>query len=60
MLRFLADENLNGRILRGLQRRVPELDVVRDGHAAGYPKRLAELDATVTSYAARRFGEERA
>lgn len=29
MLRFLADENFNGRILRGLQRRVPELDVVR-------------------------------
>lgn len=29
MIRFLADENFNGRILRGLQRRVPSLDVVR-------------------------------
>jgi hypothetical protein len=27
--RFLADENFNGRILRGLLRRVPDLDVVR-------------------------------
>ena len=29
MLRFLADENFNGRILRGLLRRIPGLDVVR-------------------------------
>lgn len=29
MLRLLADENFNGRILRGLLRKVPELDVVR-------------------------------
>ena len=29
MLRFLADENFNGRILRGLMRRIPDLDVVR-------------------------------
>lgn len=29
MIRFLADENFNGRILRGLLRRVPDLDVVR-------------------------------
>ena len=29
MLRFLVDENFNGRILRGLLRRLPELDVVR-------------------------------
>jgi len=29
MLRFVADENFNGRILRALQRRLPELDVVR-------------------------------
>lgn len=28
MLRFLADENFNGRFLRGLLRRVPDLDVV--------------------------------
>lgn len=29
MLRFLADENFNGRIVRGLLRRIPELDIVR-------------------------------
>ncbi len=29
MLRFLADEDLNNRILRGLLRRQPDLDVVR-------------------------------
>jgi uncharacterized protein DUF5615 len=29
MLRFLADENFNGRIVRGLLRRIPDLDVVR-------------------------------
>ncbi|MFC1706285.1 DUF5615 family PIN-like protein [Planctomycetota bacterium] len=29
MLRFLADENLSGAILRGLQRRFPELGIVR-------------------------------
>ena len=29
MIRFLADENFNGRILRGLLRRIPHLDVVR-------------------------------
>ena len=29
MIRLLADENFNGRILRALQRRVPTLDVVR-------------------------------
>jgi len=29
MLRLLADENFNGRILRGLMRRVPELSVLR-------------------------------
>jgi hypothetical protein len=29
MLRFMADENFNGRILRALQRQIPELDVVR-------------------------------
>jgi hypothetical protein len=29
VIRFLADENFNGRILRGLLRRVPDLDVVR-------------------------------
>ncbi len=29
MMRFLADENLDNRILRGLLRRNPDLDVVR-------------------------------
>jgi Domain of unknown function (DUF5615) len=29
MLRLAADENLNGRILRGLQRVEPDLDIVR-------------------------------
>jgi hypothetical protein len=29
MLRFLTDEDFNNRILRGLRRRMPELDVVR-------------------------------
>lgn len=29
MLRVVADENFNGHILRALQRRIPDLDVVR-------------------------------
>ena len=29
MIRFLADENFNNDILRGLVRRLPELDIVR-------------------------------
>jgi hypothetical protein len=29
VLRLVADENFNGRILRALQRRIPDLDVVR-------------------------------
>jgi predicted nuclease of predicted toxin-antitoxin system len=29
VLRLLADENFNGRILRALQRRLPDLDVIR-------------------------------
>lgn len=37
MLRFAADENFNGRVLRGLQRTVVALDVVRvqDSEVAG-------------------------
>lgn len=37
MLRFAADENFNGRVLRGLLRALPWLDVVRvqDSPAAG-------------------------
>ena len=29
MIRFAADENFSGRILRGLKRQLPEIDVVR-------------------------------
>lgn len=29
MLRLLADENFNGRILRALRRQIPDLDIVR-------------------------------
>lgn len=29
MIRFLADENFNGRILRGVQRERPDADIVR-------------------------------
>lgn len=29
MLRFLADENFNGRVVRGLLRRIPQLDLGR-------------------------------
>lgn len=37
MLRLLADENFNGRILRALRRQIPDLDVVRaqDTHLYG-------------------------
>jgi hypothetical protein len=37
VLRLLADENFNGRILRALRRRIPNLDVVRaqDTHLCG-------------------------
>jgi hypothetical protein len=29
MLKLLADENFDNRILRGLQRRLPEVDIIR-------------------------------
>lgn len=29
MLRFVADENFNGAVVRGLLRRVPSVDIVR-------------------------------
>lgn len=29
MIRFAADENFNGKIIRGLQRRQPDIDIVR-------------------------------
>jgi len=37
VLRLLADENFNGRILRALQRQIPDLDVLRvqDTHVGG-------------------------
>lgn len=48
MIRFLADENLDNRILRGLLRRQPNLDVVRvqDLEIAG------ATDDTVLAWAA--------
>ena len=36
MLRLLADENFNGRILRALRRQIPDLDVVRAQDTALY------------------------
>lgn len=51
MLRFLADENFNGRILRGLQRRVPELDVVR---AQDVEDLYGAEDPVVLAWAAKR------
>ena len=49
MLRFLADENFNGRILRGLLRRVPELDIVR---AQDVEVLYGEEDPVVLAWAA--------
>lgn len=36
MIRFLADENFNGKILRGLRREHPEADIVRVQDTAIY------------------------
>jgi hypothetical protein len=49
MMRFVADENFDNRILRGLLRRKPELDIVRvqDLEVAGAD------DNTVLAWAAR-------
>ena len=49
MLRFLADENFDNRILNGLQRRQPDIDVIRvqDLEIAGAD------DPTVLEWAAR-------
>lgn len=48
MLRLLADQNFNGRILRGLRRRVVGLDVVR-----AFDEGLASLeDPAVLDWAA--------
>ena len=51
MLRFLTDENFNGRILRGLLRRIPELDVVR---AQDVEAILGSDDPILLEWAARR------
>lgn len=47
-MRFLADENFNNEILRGLKRRVPDADITRiqDTELAGQP------DTTVLEWAA--------
>jgi hypothetical protein len=41
-MRFLADENFNNEIIRGLKRRVPEVDITRvqDTELAGEPDTL--------------------
>jgi hypothetical protein len=41
-MRFLADENFNNEILRGLERRVPDVDITRiqDTELAGEPDTL--------------------
>jgi predicted nuclease of predicted toxin-antitoxin system len=36
MIRFLADENFNGRILRGIRRERPDVDIVRVQDTAIY------------------------
>jgi hypothetical protein len=71
MVRWLADENLNKDIVRGLRRRKPDLDIVRvqDVGLSGsdYPSLLAWTAAqdrvpithdvsTMTAYAYRRAG----
>ena len=51
MLQFLADENFNGRILRGLLRRIPDLDVIR---AQNVEALLGAADPVVLQWAAER------
>lgn len=48
MLRLLADENFNGRILRALKRQIPELDVVRTQN----PQLLGADDPALLQFAA--------
>jgi len=50
MLRFVADENFNGHILRGLLRRIPELDIVR---AQDVDQLRGADDPTLLEWAAR-------
>ena len=48
MIKLASDENFDGDVVRGLLRRVPELDVVRiqDANLAGSP------DPTILAWAA--------
>lgn len=48
MIRLAADENFNGRILRGLRRRIPSLDLVRVQNAG----LCGADDSTVLAWAA--------
>ena len=51
MLRFVADESLNGRVLRGLLRRIPDLAIARRlrslGHAAQFRSCLPFADIDI-------------
>ena len=49
MIRLLADENFNGRIVRGLLKRVPDLDLVR---AQDVPEIHGGGDEVLLSWAA--------
>lgn len=75
MLHLLADENFNGRILRALQRLIPDLDVVRvqDTRLSGSDDRtllawaaeqnrilLTHDVATLVGYAFERVGRDQA
>jgi hypothetical protein len=48
MLKLLADENFDNRILRGLQRRLPEVDIIRVQDTALY----SSDDPSVLAWAA--------
>ena len=49
MIKRASDENFDGDVVRGLLRRVPELDIVRiqDANLAGRPIRLDTLRSVV-------------
>lgn len=57
MLRLISDQNFNGRILRGLRRRLPEVDLVRAFDLAldratdpDFLRRAAEEDRIVLTH----------
>ncbi|HEX4954253.1 MAG TPA: DUF5615 family PIN-like protein [Thermoanaerobaculia bacterium] len=50
MFRLLADENFNGRILKGLLREVPDLDILR---AQDHPDVCGVDDEALLAFAAR-------